>query len=775
MRRFVTSVVLLLFAIPFGVSLSGCHKGNVVTYCNGQNSGVTLGQTTTLDLEPRLTGISLNQAQIGQVNAPSATDCKGTSASAGGVIYASSDITLADVVPATGRLCAGSWNRNTGGGIPDFTTCSSTGRQGTAYITASAQGVVSNPIPVFIHPVVTSIVLGPASTNCALDPASNCALDATKANGCSTAAAPTPYPAYNGTACYSQGQIAQLVARAYQGTNTALPANNISCLVGPLTFTAQNVGIVSIGADLATNGLATAAQPGSTTINASISQASSTAGFFSTCPPASITLSPAGSAAVPSTAISVVQNTAQSLVTTVIDTKGNPITNVNLEYESTSPTTIPSPSNIITPAFPGAASITAVCQPPACNSSPFNEIGLFGNGNPVFSNPLQLNAIGTNINTVLYIGSTNSQYLLPIDFTLPTQATPIRLPYAPNSLVLSEDLSTIYMGTPNEIMIFSTTSNALTKEDASLAGTVLAASPDNTTVVVTDPVRKLVYLYGSTGAVTAEYGGVATHAEWTPDSHTVYITTTDNRLLVYSSFTGWTAVPLSTLATDVAITVPNAGAYLAENTVADVRTICPVTTVSGVGINQTTSNTFYPSLGPVPAAVTRLVATNDGVHILGATTTSFTDITTNKKSGGCPIPFTSAPGPALPLGVAATSLTNLIATSDSAFAFVSYQGTGSAVPQYTQSTIFGTPGTLRDIPLATSTTAPIAPVSEVLSANDQILYVGTSGDNLVHRLARGVNGFADTLPPITPALPAVTGTGTATPDLLAQKPRRSTS
>ena len=174
MRRFVTSVILIFFAIPFGVSITGCHHAIAPTYCNGQTSGVQVGQLTTLDLEPRLTGISLNQGEKGRVNSPAGKDCRGNSASASNVTYASTNIYLADVAPTTGALCAGSWNRNTGGGIADFTTCTPTTTNGVAYVTASSSGVVSNAIPVFVHPVVTSIVLGPASTNCTTDPASNC-------------------------------------------------------------------------------------------------------------------------------------------------------------------------------------------------------------------------------------------------------------------------------------------------------------------------------------------------------------------------------------------------------------------------------------------------------------------------------------------------------------------------------------------------------------------------------------------------------------------------
>jgi len=160
MRRFVTLAVLLFFTVPFGISISGCSKSVPVTYCNVGNSGPVVGQLFAITLQPKLYGISLNYAQIGQVSAPAATDCKGTAVSASSFTYGTTDMTVADVQPTTGRLCAGTWNRNTGGGIADFTTCNPTNKSGTAYITASAQGATSNPIAVYIHPVVTSVVSG---------------------------------------------------------------------------------------------------------------------------------------------------------------------------------------------------------------------------------------------------------------------------------------------------------------------------------------------------------------------------------------------------------------------------------------------------------------------------------------------------------------------------------------------------------------------------------------------------------------------------------------
>jgi hypothetical protein len=83
-------------------------------------------------------------------------------------------MTIADVQPTTGKLCAGTWNRNSGGGIPDFTYCTATNTSGVAYVTASAGGVTSNPLPIFVHPVVTGIVLGGPSSNCSTDPTTAC-------------------------------------------------------------------------------------------------------------------------------------------------------------------------------------------------------------------------------------------------------------------------------------------------------------------------------------------------------------------------------------------------------------------------------------------------------------------------------------------------------------------------------------------------------------------------------------------------------------------------
>ena len=157
-------------------------------------------------------------------------------------------------------------------------------------------------------------------------------------------------------------------------------------------------------------------------------------------------------------------------------------------------------------------------------------------------------------------------------------------------MVISNDGSSIYMGTPTELMIFNAATNSLSREDVTVAGQVLAVSPDGciaghlrsrASSLSTSTATAAVTGTGTgttTPTATSNYGGVATHAQFTQDNQTVYITmgtpdasdptnpdkiTPTNQMLVHSTFTGWSQVTLPNPASDVAITVPSVGAYLA--------------------------------------------------------------------------------------------------------------------------------------------------------------------------------------------------------------------
>jgi trimeric autotransporter adhesin len=840
MRRFFTLVVLLLFAIPFGVSISGCHKGLAPVFCNGGDSGLTTGTVTTITLLPKVFGISLNFAEIGQVSTPSATDCKGNTASVGSYTYSTSSMALADIQPTTGRLCGGTWNRNTGGGIADYTYCIPTNNSGIAYIAASADGVTSNPLPVYVHPIVTSIVLGsptPASTapitawslvnaspnplvtftsqnsfaagqtvslsnfpnstffnginNAVVQAAGLTATQFTVAipglsqpngsaietglaigPGCTTNPTTACSPAattgevtasqYLANSCLSQGSQTQLVAKAYAGTGAN--QTNISLLVGHLQFSPQTSSIVTIDQ----NGVATANQPGSTLISANISNAASSAGYFSTCPPASIALTAPGTTTNP---VLVNLNNTQPLNAVITDTNGVTLTGLSLEYVSTAPTTLPAGTGSVTPIFAGAGSIYAICQPASCNPASYSQIGLFGNGTPIISNAVNFTTPGTN-STVLYMASTQSLYVVPMDFTSNVEGTPFLLPYPPNSMVISNDGSTIYLGSSTGLMVLNAVNSlSLTRTDTTSPGTVLAVSPDNNTVVLTDPVRQTITLESSSGSVLTTYGGVGTHAVWAPDSQTLYVTTGTEGVLVYSVFTGWTPVTNTVPALDVAVTVPSAGAYFAGTTTT-ARGFCPISTPTTGPGGTSESNAFYPPADTSAVTTDRLAATDNGLHIIGATvkpTATLNDLLVHIPVGACPstggLVFSNVPSTTILSPITATAITGVFPTSDSSIAYVTYTGSGGVLPAYAPPAS-GT-GQITYIKLSGTATAPIIGVN---SADNTSFYVGTSGDNLLHIINRATLTDSSTL------APNLTSPGGAIVpvNLLVQKPRKTT-
>ncbi len=788
MRQFVGLLVVLFFSIPLGLSVAGCGHATPVQYCNGSGFGPTAGQVKSITLAQNLiaTGESLNYGQIGPGLSATSVDCFNNAVSISSYTYSTTDMSIADVNPATGAVCAGTWNRNTGGNVASYTICTPAVNptNHTAFITAAASGATSNQIAVFIHPTVSGIVLGPTS-DCVNDPDSSCTRNGVACTPNLTGAPlPNPLPpTYAGASCLSQNVQARLVARVYANGNTS-PANNITCQVGPLAYGLQ--GSSNIGA-IDANGFITANQPGSAVVTATVSNSSSgvNAGFFSTCPPASISLSAVNQPAN-STDINVGLNTPQAFTATVTDTKGKVINGLSLEFNSTLPVNFPTSSGTVTPAFPGAATITAACVPPSCNPAPFSQIAYLGNGTPVTSNGITVTAPGS-ASEVLYMASTGSQYIVSENFNTGQIGSPIKLPFAPNSLVISQDGSTIYMGSSGGLMIFNTASGSVTNTFQTVQGLVLSVAPDNTYAVVTDPTRQTVSLVTSAGAVNSTFNGVGTHAAWSPDSNTLYVTTSTNQLLTYTTFTGWQSrTDLDEVYTDVAVTVPHAGAYFAGN-VTEGRTVCPSTGLSTAVTPPSTNPSFFPLADRQNAPTDRLAYTTNGQHLLGATaqtnpaqlqdvvvnlpTTNVNGTTTIAACPQAPSPITpgyfTSTSTSHPLnGLTASSITGVVPASNSSVAFVTYTGSGGVLPLYVPAS-----GSLTDVALSGgSSTAPIA---GVFSTDNKTFYAGTSGDNNVHLITVTGTTAKDT-GVITPNLPGLNG-GIATPNLIVQRPLRAQS
>jgi hypothetical protein len=844
-RRFVGLVALLFFALPLGLSVTGCgHKAAAVVYCNAGDSGPVVGQVANIILSPSLatTGESLNYGQMGQALSASAIDCHGNSVSVKSFVYSSTSSfsnntnngpIIADINPSNGQVCAGTWNRNTGGGIADYTTCFPptfpSGASTTpylAYVTASAIGAsgTSNAIPVYIHPIVTGVLLGPKTNNCSIDPGTDCCPNDTVGTP-----VPTPAGVVDGSSCISQNQVGQLVARIYQnGGTTGDTANNITCQVGHVAFGSQTGGIVSIDE----NGAATAQMPGSTTITATISNSSTAtnAGFFSTCPPASISLVNPNDPS--SSSVNVAINTKQPLTATVLDTQGNPITGLALEYNSTTPQTItPSNTGLVTPYYPGSADITAVCQPSVCNPSAFSQIGYLGNGKAITSNPITINAAGRS-STVLYMGSTSSLYVAFKDFTTNQTSTLIRLPFLPNSMVMRQDGTEIYLGSPQGLMSIGTASNTVSAANQNIPGVVLAVSPDGSTIVVTDPTRQTISLVSATNStILTTYGGIGTSATWSPDSQAVYITTATLSssatpaaiaaltaaptiqpssiitpspiVLTHSTFTDWQTATGDEGYSDTAVAVPSIGAFFAGPSNTEARSYCPSSTITGTALPPNVTNTFIPLAALVAAQTDQIAATNDSKHILGAhangtaSTLSDIDLTLPTPAAACPavIPptyFTTAfPGPQTLTGINAATITSVVPDTNSAVAFVTYTMPtgattgGQLLPMYFPPASGN--GTLQFLTLGNGATAASAPVSGVFSTDNFTFYAGTgaadgtNADNDVHLItmtypATGVP-TATELPGdiISPQLPLVGSAGDAPVNLIAQHPKKTTN
>ena len=796
MRRFLTLVFILCLAIPAGISISGCTRNPAGNYCYGLAYGLKNTDVASITLQPQTTGISLAYGQTQQIQAPSALTCTGAGASVNGnqYTYGTTNNKLVDISPS-GSLCAGTWNRNTGGGIPDFTYCnfpnpvpSTNGLPySTAYITASADSVTSNPVEVFVHAQVSSVSLvGPQQC---LSQTQTAQLDA--------------------QACYSVNGQQVLLCKPATVTNPAqfacpLPTGVTSvptctAAVGYFNFSLANSSVATINSQ---NNVITADEPGTTAVTASLAGTGSLAGYFSTCPPQTISLALSDG----TTKGTITQGVQQNLITKIFDTNGLPLTGLTLDYQSTNPIDISvNTTGGVSSRFPGMASIYAICQPAVCDPAPINELGFNGTGLSISSNAVNLTTPGTTSDFVWFSAPGKSQYFVPIELLTGTIGSTVRLPYVPNSMVMDSQGINLYFGSARELMIYNTTTNTIAKQDNGAPGVVLAVSPNDAQVLVNDQVRQLFYLYNAAAGGFTTFGGLGNAAAWTPDSKTLYIT--DNAALnnppaitghtdtlyVYNQNTGWTTYPLppsplpagsippGTLPANVAVTptmqtpalaIPSVGAYM-RGTPTVAHTWCPSGTVGNAA-----SISFYPQGDSEPVQSDVIGATTDGQHILGAALLgggiTLSDINVSVPNSACPISTvgttqTLSPlliqHPATPytqtaLTVNATAINELVTSPVSNITFVTYTGTsaGAQLPYYLPGT-GGAAGTAGYITLKGGS-AITAPLAGAFTADDSIFFVSTAGDNMIHYISIPTN-VSPANPPtdtqqISPNLPACT-------------------
>ncbi len=762
MQRFFALIAVIVFSVPVGISIAGCGGTNPNNYCvkNGHGYGEKVTDLDHINLGPATTGISLSYGQIGQPNSPTGYNCNGGTVSVAHYVYGSTNLNLVDVNPATGQICAGTWNRHSASGIPDFSICTPSNQSGVAQITASASAVTSNPVYVYVHPPISAITI-PSQT-----------------------------------ACVSQNKTlpAPLSATVYDNEGNQIPSQ----YVGTVTYTPVDSTIVTItnisdtSAAGTVNGTATAHLPGSTVINATLSSVTSAAGYFYTCPPKSIALSLNGSTGYP-TPVTVSPSTVPTLSTTVTDTTGATIGGLSLDYASTQPKQISvSSAGGITPSFPATSTISAICQPGTCNPAPINIIGQLGTGLPVTSNTVTVNTPGRS-STKMWLASSQSQYFTPVDLTATGSPVPVKLPYIPNSMVLDQNGQTLYFGSYHELMIVSAATNAVTKEDPNVPGVVLAVSPDSSTVVINDQINQIIYLYknstsSSTSSTYTSTHGLATRARFSPDGKNLYIVGPTN-LYIYNSQTGWHTYNLASgqgsncnlnnnngsgsydpfCSPDVAVTVPSVGFYMTGAAQTTARSFCYNSTSTGEA-------PFYPAADSVASPTDQIASTFNGGHILGASAANaqITDIQFPASSstappgpptGACPSATSGAPLTfsttlmQAGLGVKPSEITGVVPSEDSSLAFVTYNASnaGGVLPVYKVPSAPGSAGSVQQVQLSTiAGTAPQAPIAGAFSPDNALFFVSTSGDNLLHFV--DTSSLADTKQTINPQLPLCTQT-----------------
>lgn len=824
MRRFLTLVSLLCLALPAGITITGCTRNPAANYCNGLGYGPKITDVASITLQPQTTGISLAFGQTKQITTPTAATCKGETASVGSYTYGTTNNKLVDI-SSSGMICAGTWNRNSGGGIADYTVCNKPDPlpttnslpYGTAYITATANSVTSNAVQVYVHAQATSVAL--VGSNDCYSQTGTTTLDSLACYSATTSSGGTTQALLCKPSSLATSDIGKYTSCSYD-TSISYPTCTNS--IGKLTYTVGTSSIASINAD--TN-VITALMPGTTAITASVASSGSSAGYFSVCPVKSLALKTTSSA----TSASVTQGVQQTLTATAADTKGATLTGLTLNYQSTNPVDVSVSSGTITASYPGYASITAICQPGDCNPAPTNELGLYGTGLPIASNNVNITVPGTTSNYIWFASPGYSQYFNSYDTQTSAMGTPVRLPYLPNSMVMDKTATTLYFGSKTELMAYSTTTNAITTQNTSYPGVVLAVSPDNSELLINDQSREIFYIYGvSSSASVASNGGLGVAAAWTPDSKTLYVVDSTsantssnsdhtNTLYVYNSDTGWSSYALSyETAQSLAITTPSVGAFLAgAQTVA--HSWCPQGTVG-----STSNMVLYPatadtdptaSAGGLNVATDQLVASVDGGHILGAklsagtvtvddiavsvptsacpTTSTTVSSTTTQTVNGSSVTFGSSVNKTTLTGVAPTALNQLVTSPVAAknLAFVTYtadtSNTGATLPYYIYpSSGIGSVGYLT----LTGSSSITAPLAGAFAPDGSYFFVSTAGDNKVHFLAIP-SSVSTSNPPtdslqVSPGLPSCSttttgclsgdGSGTVPATVVVVKPRATT-
>ncbi len=447
-----------------------------------------------------------------------------------------------------GQACAGTWNSVT---APQVCT---PGSAGTAEVTATAQGVSSSPVIVYVHPPITSVSID-------------------KVPG---------QPQTQRTDCLSKGIVHGpeswlFEAKAFNGTT------DITGSVGPFSWQQINPGSSNIvalstpangaqGCQLSPQGqclnqqIVTASVPGISQIYATASGFSSQPVSVETCRIKDISLASAGDPTGAITSFLVSSGTSTTLNATVTDIANQEVTGVPLTWNTSNPvsvgvsstgatSTVFGGTNTVTSPAAGQGTVIASCTPPTCNAGIKPSLPIYPQAAMNFvvqstSAPALPSAYATTTACTDPIanpsGAACTAAVVPItasSSTAPFAAgTPIALPGSPNTLLYDNNGTNAYLGVDSAkfgqqgLMVFS---GSTVTQATTVPGRVLAISPDRNMVITSDTKDSPNQVFicnncsGTSRTVTSFLINGATAAAFSPDSLKAYILA-GNNLYVYS-------------------------------------------------------------------------------------------------------------------------------------------------------------------------------------------------------------------------------------------------
>jgi hypothetical protein len=558
-----------LLALILTISFAGCGGGNNTS---------AIGAESTITVSPAT--LSLNYGQFAQLT-PTVMDANSHQILTLTPTYASNNAGVQ--VSTSGLVCGGTWNS-----LTTPTVCTPVNPPvpiASATITVTA-GSVNTTVSVSVHLRIARITLA------------------------STAAT-----------CTSQAGTQQFTAQAFDSTGA-----DITAQAGTFTYASSDATVATI----ATTGIVTGVNPGSTTISASVNGVFSLPATFITCPPASIVLSPGtftGAAAA-----------TQQLTATVTDTLGKVLTGTALTYTSSQQAVATvTAAGLITAVGPGNSGIVASCTPPTCNPGAAANF-------PIYSNLVTANVTGTSATTV-YVTGAKSTTIVPIDTTTNVVGTAITIPLINSvqpvvtSMVFNNGGSTAFIGTNQGIVAFNPASNTLGTPVTAAVGVVLAVSPDGKKVIVADQTPATPHTYfvdttATTNQVSAlPISTVSTAADFSVDSLKVYVVSNTNSVLsIPATVIPFTSLQLAAPANDVTFLTQGSLAFLAGGA------------GNSITVHVTCDNSTLPAIGT--AATPLLIkSSTDSTRVFSVDTTRIYDITVSNIAApantSCPVTATT--------------------------------------------------------------------------------------------------------------------------------------